>query len=359
MSIRRMLAVLTMSVCVLATPARADNYRKLHAMLDDARAAISDGSVDPARDIGPLIDELRRSRDKDDQSHLVDWLVDLGRADGSSPAAVKHYLNEQLTPILLAIASNQANSNFLRGDAILGLRNLGASRDALEQVAKMALADQDSYVQSRGETLENYIKSIPAQPKAASIRPTDPAAEREAIEFLSARRLGVSSDQLVRSSLEAKPDEVKALLAAGVPADGDDPEATPLNRAFLACASGQDEDDIVAVVDLLVKAGADVKRKDEMQNTPMMFAAQYCGAKVVNRLAAAGAPINPVNGTGTTPLMIALLTGHLDGAEALVANGAKLSAQQATIMDASLSDAKAKAIAKKAKGSAPAPAKKK
>lgn len=355
---RRPVAAFAMLV-LLSVPLHADNYRKLHAMLDDAKAAISDGSIDPARDIGPMIDELRRSRDKDDQSHLVDWLVDLGRADGSSPAAVKHYVNEQLTPILLDIAANRGNTNFLRGDAIMGLRNMGASRDALEQVTKMALADSDSYVQSRGEILENYIRSLPAaQPKAASIKPVDAAAEREAIEFLSSRRLGVSSDQLVRSSLEAKPDEVKALLAAGVPPDGDDPTATPLNRAFLACASGEDQDDIVAVIDLLVKAGADVKRKDEMKNTPMMFAAQYCGAKVVNRLAAAGAPINPVNGTGTTPLMIALLTGHLDSAEALVAKGAKLSPQEATIMDASLTDARAKAIAKKARGSSAAPKKK-
>lgn len=333
---------------LLAYPASADQYGKISQLRDHGKEAIESGNVDAARDIGPLIDMLRTSKDTEDQQHLIDAIIDLGRADGTSPAGVKEYVIAQMTPILLSIASNRSNTTFLRGDAILGLRNMGASRQALEQVTAMALADSDEYVKSRGEILQNYISSMPADSPAATLKPKSAEGEKDALEYLRTRDIDVSVDSLHRAAFEANYDDVKHLLMAGVPVDGNGSINTPLLAAMTGCTREGETDLVVNVVDLLVTKGADVKRKDDNANTPLITAAQYCGPRVVNRLIAAGADVNAVNGSGMTPVMIALVMGRFDAADALVAKGAKLNAQQAEIMKNSVSDPRGKAIVAKA-----------
>jgi hypothetical protein len=343
---KRLSAVIV--ILLTANALLADSYKQITALRDRAKAAIDAGNVDVDRDLAPLIDMLRRSKDDEDQRHLVDAIIDLGRADGNSPAAVKHYVIEQMTPLLTSIAENPKNSNFLRGDALLGLRNMGASKAALQHVAEMALEDSDSYVQSRGEILQNYIKSMPDDGREA-IRPTDAAREQQAIEFLKSRGLGVSVEQLKRSAMEAKADEVRALINAGVDVNIGDANGTALYSAMLGCANGGGENDaIVKTVEALLNGDADVKRTDDNGNTPLISAAQYCGPRVIRALIDHGAEVNVINGSGTTPLMIAFFMNHLDAAEALVAKGAKLTTQQAQVVSASATDPRAKAIIAKA-----------
>lgn len=335
-------------VTFLAYPAIADQYEKISELRDRAKEAIESGNADGARDIGPLIDMLRTSTDKDDQEHLIDAIVDFGRAGGTSPAAVKRYVIEQMTPLLLSIASNKSNSTFVRGDAITGLRDMGAPRQALEQVTAMALKDPDEYVKSRGEILQNYIASMHTDAPAAAIKPKSEEGEKDALDYLRMRNIGVSPDSLHRAAFEANFEDVKQLLKAGVPVDGEGGDNTPLLAAMTGCTREGETDLVVDVVDLLVTKGADLKRKDDNKNTPLITAAQYCGARVVNRLIAGGAEVDAVNGSGMTPLMIALVMGRFDAADALVAKGAKLNAQQAEIMKNSVSDARGKAIVAKA-----------
>jgi hypothetical protein len=335
-------------VALLASAAFADQYKKITQLRDQAKEAIEAGHADAARDLGPLIDMLRTSKDTEDQQHLIDAIVDLGRASGTSPAAVKQYVVEQMTPILLSIASNRSNTTFLRGDAILGLRNMGASRDALQQVTDMALKDPDDYVKSRGEILQNYIASMPTEAPAAAIKPKSAEGEKDALEYLRMREIDVSPDSLHRAAFESNYEDVKQLLKAGVPVDGEGGNDTPLLAAMTGCTREGETDLVVNVVDLLVTKGADLKRKDDNANTPLITAAQYCGARVVNRLIAGGADVNAMNGSSMTPLMIALVMGRFDAADALVAKGAKLNAQQAEVMKNSVSDARGKAIIAKA-----------
>ncbi len=346
----RLRALGAMVVLFLAVPVvRADSYAEIRAKVDAAKAAIESGKVVPERDLAPLLDMLRSSRDGEDQGHLVDAIVDLGAADGSSPAAVKSYILDKAAPILMTIAETKTNSNFLRGDAITGLRELGAPRSVLQKVADMALKDSDSYVQSRGEILQNYIRSMPAEGKVSAIKPVDAGKESDAIAFLKSRDLGVSLDQLNRSAGEGNQEEVAALLAAGVDPNGGPAGSAPLDSAILACSRGEGENEaLLKTVDTLVAAGANVKRKGDNGNTPLLSAAQYCGAGVVKRLIAAGADVNAVNGSGTTPLMMAFFMKHLDAAEALVAKGAILTPAQATTVSSMATDAKSKALIQKA-----------
>ena len=342
---RRRLAVTSILLCLVTTSLLASNDAAIRRMRDRAKEAIEEGNVSAENHIKPMIDMLRKSKDDDDQRRLVDVIVDFGRHDGSSPSVIKKYINQEMTPILLALAADKKNSTFLRGDAIHGLRNMGASRAALEQVTKMALADSDGYVASRGEILDNYLKSLPAEAQAELIKPVDEAQEKEALKFLKSRKLGASPEQLHRSAMEGKPDEVRALLAAGVPADADNGNA--LIGAMSACSSDGETPELVEVVGLLVDAGADLKRLDDNKNTPLITAAQNCGDKIVSKLVAAGADVNITNGSGMTPVMIAIFSNRWEAAEALVAKGAKMTKAQATLVSA-MPDPRAKALAQKA-----------
>lgn len=172
--------------------------------------------------------------------------------------------------------------------------------------------------------------------------------DKDALEYLSIRNIEVSADSLHRAAFESNYEDVKQLLKAGVPVDGDGGNDTPLLAALTGCTREGETDLVVDVVGLLLTKGADVKRKDDNANTPLITAAQYCGARVVNRLVEAGADVNAVNGSSMTPLMIALVMGRFDAAEALAAKGAKLDAQQAEVMNNSVTDARGKAIIAKA-----------
>jgi len=305
--------------------------------------------VDPNREAARLVDALRRARDVDDQKRLVGKIEDLGAADSDSPAAVKRYLVEEATPVLVKIAKNGKNS-FLRGDAITALRSLRPPRAVLEEVADMAEKDSDEYVQSRGEILRNFIKSLPEEAAVSTIKPKDEAREQKGIAYLKKKNVGVSSDQLRRSALEGNFNQVRALIDAGVDVNAGTWSESPLYAAvFSGCGAANGENEaLVKTVEALLGAGADVKRKDDNGNNILMSAAQMCGGKIVSKLVAAGADVNVVNGSGVSPLGMALIMQKLDAAEALVDEGARLDAKQAQMVSATATSPRAKAIVAKA-----------
>ena len=147
-----------------------------HPAITRAESAVESKNVDPARDIAPLLDALKRSKDVDEKRELVDTISDLGEADGESPNSVKQYLMQNAPPVLLEVAKT-GNNAFLQGDAITALREMGCSRAILEQAAAIAEADPDSFVQSRGEILRNYIKSMPVEDDGDD-RPRPPTRRR-------------------------------------------------------------------------------------------------------------------------------------------------------------------------------------
>ncbi len=319
------------------------------ALVARAKEAIESGSVEPARDLRPLIEALRRAESEDDQSYLVDSIELLGEANGTSPAAVKKFLLREATPVFLEIAKT-AKSVFLRGGVLLALRDMGASRSVLEEAAAIAEADTDSYVQSRGEILRNLIASMPAEAELDEIGPTDPEKERRAIEYLKSRRLGVSADQLRISALEGDAEAVQALLDAGVDPNAGEASESPLVRAvFSGCGKvGGESESLIRTVQILIAAGADPNRKDDNNNTALMSAAQMCGPVIVGELVSAGAEVNYKNGSGISPLAMALIIGKYEAAQALVDKGARLDKPQVEMLSGVASNPQAQEIIKAA-----------
>ncbi len=314
-----------------------------------ARQAVASGSVVPERDLAPLVQALRNARDKDDQSRLIDVISTLGSASGSSPAATKSYLLQQSTPVLLGLSKTGA-TNFVKGEAMFALREMGASRAVLEKAAAIAEADPDDYVKSRGEILRNFIKDMPAEGTAAAHPAVDPTREQAGLAYLRQHRLGASPDQLGRSAQEGDVATVKALLDAGVDPNAGPYNDRPLYRAvFSGCsANGGDTDGLVETVNALVAGGSDLKATDDNGNTVLFHAAQMCGPRVVGALIAGGAKVDFHNRSGMSPLSIALLMQKIDSAELLAAKGAHLNAQETGMLSASATDPRAKAVLKKA-----------
>jgi hypothetical protein len=348
----RTVRLTTLLVVGAVLAAASGAVRAEHPAIERAERAVESKNVDPARDIAPLLDALKRSKDTDEKRELVDAISDLGEADGESPNSVKQYLMQYAPPILLEVAKT-GNNAFLQGDAITALREMGCSRAILEQAAAIAEADPDSFVQSRGEILRNYIKSMPVEDAAAatSTKAVDPQQKAAAVAYLDKRGIKVSTQSLRDAALRADADSVKALLEAGVAPDtgAADATQTPLYFATAqAChLQGAETDWLVQTVSLLVTAGADVERMDDNKNTPIMHAAQHCGPKVIDVLVAGGAKLDVRNGSGVSPLAMALIMSNFDAAEALVAKGAKLQKSDAPMVSG-VTDARGKAIVQKA-----------
>ena len=316
-----------------------------------AKRAIASGNVVPERDLAPLVAVLRGPSSEEDLRAAIDKIETLADASGSSPAEVKHYLLEQSTPLLLKIGAT-GPSVFSRGEAVMALRNMGASRAVLDQAATIAEHDRDDFVRSRGEILRNFMKSMPAAGAAADVKSGGPR-EQQAVLDLKKRKLGISADQLRRSSLEGNAADVQSLLDAGVNVNSGSSlgDSALYFAVFSGCGGKQGETDgLVNTVNVLIAAGADVKRKDDNGNNILMSAAQMCGPRIVTALITAGADIKVTNGSGMTPLSMALLMRHPDSAEVLVAKGARLNASQVQMLNASVTDPRAKAILQRAAG---------
>jgi hypothetical protein len=327
--------------------ASAMEYSQVMALKENVKQAIASGNVVPDRDLAPLIAAAKSEQEIDNKKSLIEAIGDFGQADGDSPIAVKKYLLDQSMSFLVDVASNRANDVFLRWDAMAALRGMGAPRSVLMQLADMCDQDPNDFIKSRGEILRNYAKSLPEKSETTAIKSTNPANEQKGITFLKSRKLGVSLDQLRISALEGKADEVQALLQAGVDPNEGPPQDSPLNRAISGCShAGGETPANVETVRVLIAGEANVTAKDENENTPLLSAAQYCGAGIVNLLVAAGAEVNSVNKTGMTPLVLALVLTNVSAADALVARGARLTQAQATMASGN-PDPRVKAIIQK------------
>lgn len=327
---RRIVAIILSSA--LSAGAWAKRPPSASDVVAQVEAKVVQGGVDPARDLAPLLDGLRAAKDERSQATYIGAIEELGDFRGSAPAAVKAWLVQHAPAPLLEVARSKAGWS-VRGDALMTLRSLDVPDAVLDEaiaIARSATGDGDGFLHSRGDLLLDW-KENRSGSRSAAAKPQDAQKEQAALEFLRTRSYGVSDDDLGRALGAADVEVVRALLDAGidvsVPGDG---PLTPLGMAtMLACAKQVPLERQLAVLDLLIAHGADVKHKDAQGNTLLIAAVQSCPVAVFDKLVGAGAEVNPVNAQQFTPLKMAIVAGRWDIADFLVGKGARMSAKEA------------------------------
>jgi len=128
---------------------------------------------------------------------------------------------------------------------------------------------------------------------------------------------------LVESARTGDLAAVRAALTRGQKATVTTPDGT---TALHWAAHRED----VAMVDLLLRADANVKAANRYGATPLSQAAAHGNPHVIRRLLKAGADANTVMPGGETVLMTVARTGQVEGVEALIAAGASVNATEPT-----------------------------
>src|SRR2546426_4418787 len=118
--------------------------------------------------------------------------------------------------------------------------------------------------------------------------------------------------RLIEAAKKGDAHAIRALLEQHVPltaveADG----STALHAAVRL--------DNLEIADLLIAAGANVKAATRYNITPLSLACASGNAAMIERLLKAGADANSTSEEGQTVLMTAALTGKVDGVKALLA----------------------------------------
>lgn len=90
----------------------------------------------------------------------------------------------------------------------------------------------------------------------------------------------------------------------------------------------------LAMVNILIRYGADVNKTDETGKTPLFFACQYGLFNFVEVLVNKGANVNQNTLTGISPITIATAVGDVEIVLFLLENGAKIPSEPNTINNA-------------------------
>jgi hypothetical protein len=122
---------------------------------------------------------------------------------------------------------------------------------------------------------------------------------------------------LPQAAFARKTDEVRKLLEGGTPVDETDQDG----RSALHCAVMVNE---LAIVELLLAAGARADLADSVGDVPLHFAAQHPVRLPVLKLLLDRAPnvVNKAGGAGRTPLAVAVDAKFVEGIKLLLQRGA-------------------------------------
>jgi len=347
----------------------------------EAAWALGEAGGLAAEAVPALLDRLAVEPDADRREKLVGVLGDIG--DRAQPVAqeVKLAIAAQVRPALeraigadaesdvrraavrsldrlaldpaeavaiLARTAETSRDDELTWAALQALRNRG--REAAPALATIrALASHRNpqtaeYAATIARELAAELDSGPAAaaaPASAASRGAaragaDPGAEARGLAVLRARGADVSEPSFMAALLSGDAELVEAYVDAGMsPAlrfasfNG----RAPLHLLFFgrgACDPGvrPTPPSALATASLLLARGADVNAADDNGTTPLMLAADKCDAALLGALIAAGANVGARNGAGLTALEMTIWSGN-DGLEALIAAGARLSAETA------------------------------
>jgi ankyrin repeat protein len=148
---------------------------------------------------------------------------------------------------------------------------------------------------------------------------------KKSIALAAALLAGASGDASAQALLDAvradDRDETVRLIESG--ADVNAADALGTTPLMWAARYGN-----AAIVDRLLRGGADAAAQNVFGVTPMSEAALIGSEPVIQKLLAAGVDPNSPNPEGETALMLVVRTGRIDAAEALITAGADVNAKE-------------------------------
>jgi ankyrin repeat protein len=271
--------------------------------------------------------------------HLVDELIHaVERGDALAVAALlragadREAVTELEGPTVLMLAAEAGNLDVVRA-LVEGGANVDAEADEGDLYRFLDEDELDVFQSGVSALLYADLKGHRAV--YDYLYPlTDPDLQREverASEALRRYRESAQGDPpraLLKAARNGSADEVRALLDAGV-----DPNALDVRRNSALWEAvafrPQGGDGVLAVVDLLLAAGADPNIRNALGDTPLSIAAVRPAPDLLRVLIEAGADPSVAGFQGMTPLIGAAESGLAENVSVLVAAGAALRARDA------------------------------
>ena len=321
-----------------ATPAHASpQIEALYSAAQAAAKANANGEPSVRSTIADLVRALESARSDAERQEVMAALSQLGQIHGTAEIQlVEIHLPVVAQNPLLNLARNTAMSAPVRKQALQTLRDINA-RDPIIDKA-IALADTDTGTFGNlGAELKDYQRRRDGRGKlsAPAAAPLDPAREAAARQWLNEQHIPINRTSLESAASSADPQQLQALLAAGVnPA----PKShVGMGVLTLATATGclgdksgvRDAGKVIEVAKLLVQAGVNINETDDAGNTPLIQAARSCPPVVLTALMQMGAAPNHRNAQGFSALSFVLISNQLASADALIAQGARISKKEA------------------------------
>ena len=321
-----------------ATPAHASpQIEALYSAAQAAAKANANGEPSVRSTIADLVRALESARSDAERQEVMAALSQLGQIHGTAEIQlVEIHLPVVAQNPLLNLARNTAMSAPVRKHALQTLRDINA-RDPIIDKA-IALADTDTGTFGNlGAELKDYQRRRDGRGKlsAPAAAPLDPAREAAARQWLNEQHIPINRTSLESAASSADPQQLQALLAAGVnPA----PKShVGMGVLTLATATGclgdksgvRDAGKVNEEAKLLVQAGVNINETDDAGNTPLIQAARSCPPAVLTALMQMGAAPNHRNAQGFSALSFVLISNQLASADALIAQGARISKKEA------------------------------
>jgi hypothetical protein len=290
--------------------------------------------VDAAQTIGPLIKQLGETKTSSDRMTLLQGIIEIARETSPYPSYIKAYIQTELPPVVLSLASNTNLDWTVRGTALMALRSISASKAQLEQAIQIAQTDTSKnkdFIISRGKLLQSYLDGLLNKGiTQVEISITgDRTKEREAIAFLRTRGHNPTYDQLLSSISEFEPLEVTALFDANTysaqhrKSDGGFELWTSLTSGCARHLSAISQ--APTLINIITTQGLDINIRDDLNNSPLLLAVQYCPLTVIRAMVEKGAKVNVFNAQEVSELTMALVVNKWDVATFLIDSGSRLS----------------------------------
>lgn len=331
---RYICALLIASQVLFAGTVAAKSPRppSVEQLIEHARDVVAAGTVDPARDLAPLIEALAAATKAEDAHDLMNAVGDFGDYDRPrTTAAVKNYLREVAPPVLFRVAQGPMDI-WTRDQAYSLLKKLNVSDGVLDQAIAIAQADHGGdakaqhILQNRIQIMQNWKTGL-ATP--FTLAPADLEKERSALARLRAAGDVVSAYALGQAARHGRPATIDALVDAGVPINS--PLLGSVNVLVdvgTGCLENHaDTAALIRTIDTLVKHGIELNPAARGGNSILFEAARDCPREVVLKLIDVGVKVER-NPGGFSPLEVAFVSGKWDVAQLLIEHGARLTNKQ-------------------------------